>query len=180
MSLTVQQLLTDAKRLSGRLRDHDASADNVISNAQEVLKAVDAMRQYQEDIDNLNSIAHNRPRAQLVLGKLSSKLYAISSARYENHSKHTNSMFHYHSVIILGIQQENRHIRQLQHENKELRAALEEHQNAIELIMSKYRQHITSLVHSSKLDNNAINEQKSRVRYSAKEILIICTLSWCM
>ena len=71
MSLTVQQLLTDAKRLSGRLRDHDASADNVISNAQEVLKAVDAMRQYQEDIDNLNSIAHNRPRAQLVLGKLS-------------------------------------------------------------------------------------------------------------
>ena len=92
-----------------------------------------------------------------------------------HHSKHTNSMFHYHSVIILGIQQENRHIRQLQHENKELRAALEEHQNAIELIMSKYRQHITSLVHSSKLDNNAINEQKSRVRYSAKEILIICT-----
>ena len=173
MSLTVQQLLTDAKRLSGRLRDHDASADNVISNAQEVLKAVDAMRQYQEDIDNLNSIAHNRPRAQLVLGKLSSKLYAISSARY--YSKHTNSMFHYHSVIILGIQQENRHIRQLQHENKELRAALEEHQNAIELIMSKYRQHITSLVHSSKLDNNAINEQKSLVRSSANEILIICT-----
>ena len=85
----------------------------------------------------------------------------------------TNSIFHYHSVIILGIQQENRHIRQLQHENKELRAALEEHQNAIELIMSKYRQHITSLVHSSKLDNNAINEQKSRVRYSAKEILIM-------
>ena len=69
MSLTVQQLLADAKRLSGRLREHDASADNVISNAQEVLKAVDAMRQYQEDIDNLNSIAHNRPRAQLVLGK---------------------------------------------------------------------------------------------------------------
>ena len=84
-------------------------------------------------------------------------------------------MFHYHSVIILGIQQENRHIRQLQHENKELRAALEEHQNAIELIMSKYRQHITSLVHSSKLDNNAINEQKSLVRSSANEILIICT-----
>ena len=68
MSLTVQQLLADAKRLSGRLREHDASADNVISNAQEVLKAVDAMRQYQEDIDNLNCIAHNRPRARLVLG----------------------------------------------------------------------------------------------------------------
>ena len=69
----------------------------------------------------------------------------------------------YKYSIILGIQQENRHIRQLQHENKELRAALEEHQNAIELIMSKYRQHITCLMHSSKPDNNAINQQKSRV-----------------
>ena len=96
----------------------------------------------------------------------------MGKSSFETH----DSIFHYHSVIILGIQQENRHIRQLQHENKELRAALEEHQNAIELIMSKYRQHITSLVHSSKLDNNAINEQKSRVRYRAKKILIICII----
>ena len=26
------------------------------------------MRQYQEDVENLNEVAHNRPRAQLVLG----------------------------------------------------------------------------------------------------------------
>ena len=51
-----------------------------MSRAQDVLKQVDAMRQYQEDVDNLNEVAHNRPRAQLVL----------------------------------GIQQENRHIRTLQ------------------------------------------------------------------
>ena len=113
MSLTVQQLLTDAKRLSTRLRDHDQTADTLMTRsdpsivlpnitntpdcccrAQEVLKQVDAMRQYQEDVENLNEVAHNRPRAQLVL----------------------------------GIQQENRHIRTLQQENKELRAALEEHQ----------------------------------------------------
>jgi len=114
MSLTVQQLLSDAKRLSTRLRDHDQTADSLISRAQEVLKQVDSMRQYQEDVDNLNEVAHNRPRAQLVL----------------------------------GIQQENRHIRTLQQENKELRAALEEHQNAVELIMSKYRLHVTRLVNS--------------------------------
>jgi len=118
MSLTVQQLLTDAKRLSTRLRDHDQTADTLISRAQEVLKQVDAMRQYQEDVDNLNEVAHNRPRAHLVL----------------------------------GIQQENRHIRTLQQENKELRAALEEHQNALELIMSKYRHHVTKLVNTTKPD----------------------------
>ena len=37
-------------------------------HGQEVLKEVDAMRQYQEDVENLNEVAHNRPRAQLVLG----------------------------------------------------------------------------------------------------------------
>jgi len=126
MSLTVQQLLSDAKRLSSRLRDHDQSADHLISRAQEVLKEVDAMRQYQEDVENLNEVAHNRPRAQLVL----------------------------------GIQQENRHIRTLQQENKELRAALEEHQNALELIMSKYRQHVTRLVNTPHPDIQYINNQK--------------------
>jgi len=126
MSLTVQQLLSDAKRLSSRLRDHDQSADHLISRAQEVLKEVDAMRQYQEDVENLNEVAHNRPRAQLVL----------------------------------GIQQENRHIRTLQQENKELRAALEEHQNALELIMSKYRQHVTRLVNTPHPDIHTINNQK--------------------
>jgi len=130
MSLTVQQLLQDAKRLSSRLRDHDQSADHLISRAQEVLKEVDAMRQYQEDVENLNEVAHNRPRAQLVL----------------------------------GIQQENRHIRTLQQENKELRAALEEHQNALELIMSKYRQHVTKLVNAPHPDINNINNQKMQLQ----------------
>lgn len=130
MSLTVQQLLSDAKRLSSRLRDHDQSADQLITRAQEVLKEVDAMRQYQEDVDNLNEVAHNRPRAQLVL----------------------------------GIQQENRHIRTLQQENKELRAALEEHQSALELIMSKYRQHVTRLVNSPAApDLGAINNHKNQL-----------------
>ena len=63
-----QQLLSDAKRLSTRLRDHDQTADLLTSRAQEVLKQVDSMRQYQEDVDNFNEVAHNRPRAQLVLG----------------------------------------------------------------------------------------------------------------
>ena len=71
MSLTVQQLLSDAKRLTGRLRDHDSAADSIINSAQDVLKEVEAMRQYQEDIESLNTIAHNRPRAQLVLGESS-------------------------------------------------------------------------------------------------------------
>jgi len=62
-----------------------------------------------------------------------------------------------HTVLVAGIQQENRHLRELQQENRELRAALEEHQNALELIMSKYRQQVTKLVSSSKQDLTSVN-----------------------
>ena len=68
MSLTVSQLLADAKRLSGRLREHDSSADTLLTSAGDVLKEVEAMKQYQEDLEQLNAVAHQRPRAQLVLG----------------------------------------------------------------------------------------------------------------
>jgi hypothetical protein len=127
MSLTVQQLIADAKKLSTRLMDRDQSADRLISRGQDVLKEVEAMRQYQENIENLNEIAHQRPRAHLVL----------------------------------GIQQENRHIRSLQQENKELRATLEEHQAALELIMSKYREHISRMIKSTgKIEYNPDNLAK--------------------
>ena len=73
MSVNVEQLLADAKRLSGRLREHDSSADSLMTSAQDVLKEVEAMRQYQEDLEQLNEVAHNRPRAQLVLGEMEMK-----------------------------------------------------------------------------------------------------------
>lgn len=55
-------------------------------------------------------------------------------------------------ALVASIQQENRQLRELQQENRELRALLEEHQNALELIMSKYRQHISQLVKNSQID----------------------------
>ena len=69
MSLTVDQLLSDARRLALRLRSHDASADGVVSSAQDALKGVEAMREFAEDVEGLNQVANNRPRAQLVMGE---------------------------------------------------------------------------------------------------------------
>ena len=71
-----------------------------------------------------------------------------------------------HTVLVAGIQQENRHLRELQQENRELRAALEEHQNALELIMSKYRQQVTKLVSGSKQDLSSLhfNNRYSQVQ----------------
>lgn len=120
MSLTVQQILTDAKRLVTRLREHDNTADNLISQTEALSKKVAAMKQYDEDINELNEVAGQRPR----------------------------------SALVLGIQQENRHIRELQQENKELRLLLEEQQSALELIMSKYREQMVQLVLANKAERN--------------------------
>uniref|UniRef100_H2YNP6 FGFR1 oncogene partner 2 homolog n=1 Tax=Ciona savignyi TaxID=51511 RepID=H2YNP6_CIOSA len=50
------------------------------------------------------------------------------------------------STLVLGIQQENCAIQSLQGENDELRQSLSDHQNALELIMTKYRHQIVHLL----------------------------------
>lgn len=45
MSVSVQQILADAKRLAGRLKEHDASADALLSQAQAMFRQVDTMKE---------------------------------------------------------------------------------------------------------------------------------------
>lgn len=44
MSLTIQQILQDAKKLSDRLKEHDTAADALLSQTQFVYKQIDAMK----------------------------------------------------------------------------------------------------------------------------------------
>lgn len=50
------------------------------------------------------------------------------------------------SSLIMAIQRESKQLEALEKENRDLRIALEDHQNALELIMSKYRQQVSQLV----------------------------------
>ncbi|XP_033112833.1 FGFR1 oncogene partner 2 homolog [Anneissia japonica] len=122
MSLTVEQVLNDAKRLVERLREHDNAADTLIEQTTTLHKKIDAMKQYQEEVEEMNQVARHRPR----------------------------------SSLILGIQQENRQIRELQRENKDLRLALDEHQSALELIMSSYREQVSKLVMANRTEKVAL------------------------
>ncbi|XP_077871164.1 FGFR1 oncogene partner 2 isoform X2 [Ictidomys tridecemlineatus] len=140
MSCTIEKALADAKALVERLRDHDDAAESLIEQTTALNKRVEAMKQYQEEIQELNEVARHRPR----------------------------------STLVMGIQQENRQIRELQQENKELRTSLEEHQSALELIMSKYREQMFRLLMASKKDDPGIimklKEQHSKVIHSIKEL----------
>jgi len=62
--------------------------------------------------------------------------------------------------LIAGIQRENKHLREIQAENKELKSALEDHQHALELIMSKYRQQTASLLRLNKTDFSSLHNSK--------------------
>lgn len=111
-TVSVQQILGEARRLVGRLREQDGNADRLLVQAQSLNQGVEAMREYHEELAQLSCVATMpRPRAALVL----------------------------------SIQQENRHMRELQQENRELVAALKEHQSALELIMAKYREQVARL-----------------------------------
>uniref|UniRef100_A0A1I8EG95 Uncharacterized protein n=1 Tax=Wuchereria bancrofti TaxID=6293 RepID=A0A1I8EG95_WUCBA len=48
-------------------------------------------------------------------------------------------------VLVAGLQHENRQILQLQQENRELRQALEDCENTLQLIMQKHRDVVTKL-----------------------------------
>lgn len=127
MTLSIDQVLSDARRLVERLKEHDSAADHLIQETTTLNKKIEVMKEYQEEVEEMNNIAHHRPR----------------------------------SALILGIQQENRQIRELQKENQELRVALEEHQSALDLIMSSYRDQVSRLVNANQSDrDNMLAHQK--------------------
>lgn len=109
-----------------RISDHENTADNLICEIESVRSQITNMKQYQEEVEILNTEAKQRPHLQL----------------------------------IAGIHREDKHIRDIQAENKELRKTLEDHQNALELIMSKYRKQTASLLRLSKTDVSALHNSK--------------------
>lgn len=69
------------------------------------------------------------------------------------------------SSLIMTIQRESRQLQALERENKELLTALDDHQTAIELIMSKYRMQVSQLIQLHQrdvLERKNTNEVGSR------------------
>ena len=64
----MEQFLSDAKRLVHRLHNHDSSADILISEVSTLHNKLVAMRQYREEVNNMNESANHRPRSTLILG----------------------------------------------------------------------------------------------------------------
>ncbi|XP_017779261.1 PREDICTED: FGFR1 oncogene partner 2 homolog [Nicrophorus vespilloides] len=126
MSLNIQQIITDAKELAGRLKERNCFADMLLNDTHGIRKKIDAMKQYKDEVDELNVLAHQKP----------------------------------HTSLVAYIHMENRNLMEIKVENIELRNALEEHQIALEHIMTKYRLHTNQQIYRSTIDFSLLNDQK--------------------
>lgn len=71
--------------------------------------------------------------------------------------------------MLAVINNENPNYREIQQENRELKACLEDYQRTIELVMTKYRQHAQEQILNNKIVLPDIyNQQKDEVRETSK------------
>lgn len=95
-------------------------------------QSLESMIQKAADVQNRLEVMRQYQEATLALSEL---------------AKHARPRSH----LILNIAAENKQLAQLKAENRDLRTALDEHQAALELIMSKYREQMTKLMESCAL-----------------------------
>ncbi|XP_043939756.1 suppressor of IKBKE 1 [Protopterus annectens] len=118
MTCTIDKILTDAKTLLERLKEHDNAADCLIEQSSTLRDRMETMKEVGSAVPEKEDVS-----------------YLKDMSKYKPH-------------ILLS--QENTQIRDLQQENQDLWLSLEEHQYALELIMSKYRKQMMQLMMAKK------------------------------
>eukprot|EP00794_Sanderia_malayensis_P018244 gene18244-20064_t len=96
----MEQLLCDAKLLVKRLQHHDNAADSLISDATNLESKLLAMREYQDEVTNLNEIARHRPRSTLILGSQLEN-QRINALKNENRELHLSLTEHQSALELI-------------------------------------------------------------------------------
>lgn len=130
MSVTIEQIILDVKRVCNKLKDREALQDAIIVDSETVNKQLEAMKEYQDDFEVLNKLARDRSNQQL----------------------------------LQIIHQENPQIREIQQENRQLKACLEDHQHVLEIIMQKYREHTQTQIKETQIDFTAVSSKREQER----------------
>lgn len=155
MSVTIEQIILDVKRVCNKLKDREALGDSLLVETETVNKQIEAMKEFQDDIEVLNKLARERSNQQL----------------------------------IQIIHQENPQIREIQQENRQLKACLEDHQHVLEIVMQKYREHTQKQIKETKIDftsvkntaevarqNEIIRQQEEKIQEMAAVMRKACEL----
>ncbi|KAM6044451.1 suppressor of IKBKE 1 isoform 2-T2 [Chlamydotis macqueenii] len=136
MTCTIEKILTDAKTLLERLKEHDTAAESLIDQSAVLHQRMAAMREagaaWAEKVGAGGAAA--APTAVAPQGQ------GAAAERADPPRLR----------LPVLLSQESTQIRDLRQENRELWISLEEHQDALELIMSKYRQQMLQLLQGRK------------------------------
>ncbi|RMB99406.1 hypothetical protein DUI87_24143 [Hirundo rustica rustica] len=133
MSCTIDKILTDARTLLERLKEHDTAAESLIDQSAVLHRRVAAMREAGAGCADQARGGRTDPRV---------------SSQGPGPAAEPPDPSRLRPHVVLA--QENTQIRDLQQENRELWVSLEEHQDALELIMSKYRKQMLQLLEGRK------------------------------
>ncbi|NWI48009.1 SIKE1 protein, partial [Picathartes gymnocephalus] len=136
MSCTIDKILTDARTLLERLKEHDTAAESLIDQSAVLHRRVAAMRE-----------AGAGCADQVSAGGAAGPT-PVSPRQGPGPAAERPDPSRLRPHVVLA--QENTQIRDLQQENRELWVSLEEHQDALELIMSKYRKQMLQLLEGRK------------------------------
>ncbi|XP_051494939.1 suppressor of IKBKE 1 isoform X3 [Apus apus] len=145
MSCTIEKILTDAKTLLERLKEHDTAAESLIDQSAVLHQRVAAMREAGAAwAEKVGAGAGRGRECGRAVGRGPTPVFPQGQAAAAERADPSRLRPH----VLLS--QENTQIRNLQQENRELWISLEEHQDALELIMSKYRKQMLQLLQERK------------------------------
>ncbi|XP_011501266.1 PREDICTED: FGFR1 oncogene partner 2 homolog [Ceratosolen solmsi marchali] len=66
MALTIEQIILDAGKLVNEISTQESTADGLICKIQSVCNQIDSMKQYQEELKNLNAQTNQKPKSEII------------------------------------------------------------------------------------------------------------------
>ncbi|XP_076302158.1 FGFR1 oncogene partner 2 homolog, partial [Lasioglossum baleicum] len=100
MSLTFQQIILDAKKLVFRISEHEIIADNLISEIKLACIQIANMKQYQEEVEILNTQAKHKPHIQLIAG-IQGEIKHLQELQAENKELKKALEDHHHALELI-------------------------------------------------------------------------------
>lgn len=106
MNLSLDTILSNARELVSRLRRDDATADAAVSQAQFVQERILGMKQYGDDLAELNEISSHRPKTT-ILSNIQKENRLIKQLQQEN--EELKQLVIEHRSVLEKIMEKYRH-----------------------------------------------------------------------
>ncbi|XP_055371880.1 putative uncharacterized protein DDB_G0286901 [Condylostylus longicornis] len=110
MSINIQQLILEAQKMANRNKELVALSNSLLVEAESNNRTLEAMRQFQDDIDSLNKLARNKSNSDMI-NRINQQNPSIRETRNENRELKATLEDH-QRVLELVMQKYREHTQQ--------------------------------------------------------------------